>query len=285
MDESLYTSFKTAAPLQGLINKENNCFINASLQALLSAKAFHTLLQTPSEKEEPLQKSLLDLSQKKQSDTAHSQILDILYSTVPDLKAKRGLQHDARPVIDEILDRLKYKQLFQVTYQGINQYKHLVSAKQNALYVLQIPLEGKRPSLQTLIKNAFARKFTSDENNKWKATSDGKEIALSNYSVTHSLTAPLADMLVVQLERGYWDQSNGITKPANISVQYKDPIVIESSSYTLRACINYHPAIRHYTADVLRDGKWYHCDDTNVQPIPGPQCNQAYIYVLEKTVF
>lgn len=268
--------------IRGLTNKENNCFINASLQALLRVKAFQKRVETPLEKSEPLQQMLQDLLTHKQPELAHSQILDFLYNNVADLKQKRGAIHDATPVIEEILDRLKYKQSYQVTYQGLNDKRHLHSIKQTPIYVLSIPIIGTRPQMQSLLKQAFTKKFVHDEKNPWKAGPEGQEISLGEYSITHSLVEPLADLLVIQLERGYWSRVNGEIHASLIPVGFKDPIVIGSGNYVLRACINYHSEIKHYTADVLHNGNWYRCDDTAIMRIQQPSTQLSYLYILEK---
>jgi len=279
-------------PFQGFPNKNNTCFINAGLQALLCLPKFQEMLKRPLPKEEKYEKlqvlhkglnELMALRETQNELTAPlGLVLQELFTHVPDIKGQLGVFHDVTPVLEALLETINYPLQWDETYRGMDKYQHLSSTTRRPLYVLPVPMKANEP-LQTLINEALSVEEVHDQENKWKATTiDAEEIALADYTSHHTLVEPLPDFIIIQLKRWKWEKevSDFIKDTASIQI---DPIVkIGASNFSLKACIHQNHLLFHYHAETKVKEKWYRCDDTAIGEIEQPDPANAYIFVLEK---
>lgn len=268
------------APVTGLPNRGNTCFVNAALQALFAQNHFQQLLQKEvAPKHLPLQKALRNLTERKELHVSLEQLLTILYNTIPDLKNQRNRLHDVAPVLEELLEAMQYPLQSEITYQGLEEYGHLYSTKKSPMPLLRVSLQSRSVDLQMLVDNEFSQEEIRDEKNPWKATDEhGNEIVVTKYRAITKLADPLPEMLVVQLKRFMWD---GALQPDLTTVPFEHPLKIGSARYKLSGCIQFNPVLQHYSAEVLKNNDWYLCDDTHVEKIAKPSPEKAYILFLQ----
>jgi hypothetical protein len=216
---------------------------------------------------------------------AYDKVVTKLFELVPDIKDQPGIFHDVTPVLEVILEKLNYSLQWDETYSAIGETELLVQrqTKRHPLFVLPVPMQ-QGMLLQTLIEQALATEEVHDENNRWNEalTHDGEKYPLADYCTKHTLVEPLPDMLVIQLKRWKWDELAMDLVKDSAEIVCANPINIGSSSYTLKACIQQNHIFMHYHAEVLIQGQWYRCDDTDIAPIAEPESSKAYIFVLEK---
>jgi ubiquitin C-terminal hydrolase len=118
----------------------------------------------------------------------------------------------------------------------------------------------------------------------------GGEQPVATYNITRSLVAPGPNLLVIQFRRRVYESSSGtyaynareIECPSDHRLDMTRAFGGQQAQYRLVACVNYHPSSVHYTADILRDGQWHHCNDSIVTRIAAPAAREATFLVLEK---
>lgn len=275
-------------PFKGFINQNNTCFINAGLQALFCTRMSKALLD-PQFPEESLPATIKQLKGIHESDfdnkPFYSKLLKQLFSEVPDIKNGLGKFHDVVPVLEHILDKLKYPLKWDETYSALGDMQELIKSRtlRHPLFVLPIPMKAGA-TLQALVEEALSVEEVHDENNRW---SDAMTIheqvhPLSDYCTKHTLIEPLPDMLFLQLKRWKWDELAFDMVKDTAAIDKLESVKIGNDNYALKAVIHQNHELLHYHAEVLTNGKWYRCDDMSIEPIDKPDTANGYVFVIEK---
>jgi len=281
---------KSKLPIKGFLNKNNTCFINAALQALFCTRMSKELFNKTFPEgglEHTLQRLKTLYTTDFDLDDTYEKLIKHLFETVPDIKNGLGKFHDVVPVLEEILDKLKYPLQWDETYSALGDVQLLIQSKtkRHPLFVLPIPMRTGA-NLQELIDQAQALEEIHDENNRWNeaTTVQGQVQPLSDYSTKHTFIEPLPDMLFVQLKRWKWDELAFDMVKDTAEIVSNGPITIGATQYTLKAVIHQNHELFHYHAEVNIDGKWYRCDDKAIEPIAKPDPANGYVFVLEKGI-
>lgn len=94
-------------------------------------------------------------------------------------------------------------------------------------------------------------------------------------------------VLVLQYEREVFLESKKVYITCPVESQpmlnMKKALGATSDIYYRRiACVNREAQKIHYTADVLKNSQWFHCNDKEVSKISEPAAESASLLVFEK---
>lgn len=277
----------------GLHNVGNTCYMNAALQALLTSPKFRSALSL-TQNAPALIRALQAVAQVKdnpleyhQLDVVLRQFHDVLISdrTDPDLFGDPGRMKDSAAVFEAILSAIKYPlRLRTIRSASAN---IIPSSVEDPHGVIHLPLVPNL-NLQQIVHKEFSQKEQHDLQNPWRVNlTTGGQQTLVTFNITYQLLAPPPELLVFQYPRKDFRNAqvayNGlsIAVPANGLLDMQQAFG-QNAHYKLIACVNYHETSVHYTADVLKNDEWYHCNDSSVSKIYRPYAETAALLVYER---
>lgn len=291
-------------PMKGIKNIGNSCYINSTMQALLSNPAFKDLIMQPvwpgvedlegSNKyadakrlQSAVQTFVSNLEASRNPNdmvSAASSLREAIYDMGIFRKESKGRQQDAAQLVELILSMVG----FVNPYETIREAGPDTGRSSEVLGVLPVPIklrpDRKPVQMQSLIDSLFT---TTNVFDNWKTYSQYKE------TVRLGSTPP--DQVVLQLKRFRGDAysrnkiDDDIMLPRDhildLSKGFRDAGP-ESARYKVTGAIHHGGDIGggHYRAFTLKNGLWYEASDSVTAPAKNIEKELAgsYILILEK---
>ncbi len=287
-EQSLETKEVTNGP-SGLVNIENSCYINATLQAIFYLQPIQT--QIENQQGNRVVKSLSEVLANRDRKALQAFRSALFKEHV--LKGNSYGQHDAHELLIQLFDSMKwlpFKTYTFVSYKIKGEQKSHQSQK-TPTHHLSIGL-SENQSLQEAISGYFDIEEIDDPNNYLDLVINNKSHRLRKYSKAERIVE-LPELLVIHLKRfnnSLRKITHSVPFPEDETITIKqrpnDPI----TTYKIVSIINHHgPSIHvgHYTADIkdltTEAEPWIHCNDSNItyaKPIKSE--TDAYIVFLQR---
>lgn len=288
----------TIVNVKGFRNLGNTCYLNSSLQALLSSNVMNTAIMIYLQKnQETLQgfspmlieycRLILDLLKKDNTIYNPNQFKHILDKENTWFKGHS--QHDSNELLlylineftDDSKDKGISKLIKRLCFGKFKQYvccdecRNVVEGYFNFLDVaLPIPdtKDIKNPDLEDCFKK-FANYETLDDSNMWDCPTCKKKVVAYKKMEIHEV--PEVAIFTLNRFRG--------TSKINTPIKVYPYIELEGKKLKLIATVNHYGNVQggHYVAHVARNDKWFKVNDESVSVVNGESIlNDPSVYMV-----
>jgi len=213
---------------------------------------------------------------------------------------QRFRQQDSDEFMTAVLEKLNYPLLDIVERKAYTDVEAGGYVREESSQLTSLKLTIKDPeghmvsnTFQGLIDHHFSSTPQSDKlslndgpnmTHTWDETTRLKKIP-------ESLNISLKRFVIVNPVNGLTAKIQGqITLPAGNIVDLRDAFTEgvvpdgESTKYQIVSVIQHMGGTSggHYTANIYKNGQWYHCDDSDVGPTAGNVGRDGYVFVLKR---
>lgn len=190
---------------------------------------------------------------------------------------------DAALLLKTALEVLGYPLSIQTTFKSNVKGVELKKTEVANTRLLTLPISAEIDSLQSQIEHYFQFVKSADKRPLPFTTVDGVRVFVSEYEVCPQVQQPPQELLI-QIDRLRKNSTPlAISKEGvlNLACAFGSthPIL-----YRIEGYVNFNEEICLYTAAVLRNGEWIHCDRDEVtsQPIWMADMGSAYLFSLKR---
>jgi len=279
----------------GIINLGNSCYMNSILQILSASPEITQLLLDKRPKNPEIQNIVDSLRvfllahQSKDSKAirlAAFNFRDALNAA--DFLQNIGVQHDAQEILERILGELGYPNLKIVAEKKfeIDGVKKTRDDSDESNF-LQLAIENENGvisnTLQGLIDDFFVEKAIV--NNPIRVIDNALGVVeVPNWQVKARLDeAP--EVVLIQLMR-FEGHTKGHTSKIDqqITIQPGEIVDLSNAKYRVEGVVQQRGDLNsgHYTANVVRGGVKYHCDDNSVTQSDTDFAQNGYLLLLKR---
>lgn len=278
---------------QGIKRLGQNCWINATLQLLMSSKTFQEWIEQQADEKSnlyPLHRFFKIYTQQIKGELDSQKIREMITAQQSDISCDKNTQQDANTALSHILSFYPEEKKGQL--QKISTYKPDKTTTINERSALLSVAITDSASLQEMLESHFSE--TPHDQHITEKDSNGTETKYQAVRVeTSYVTAP--PELWIQIKR-FKNKDKKVSKDER-EIDIPDKITVplangSKASYKLTGHINHKGDLDsgHYKAYIQAEDKLYCCNDEQVDITPDAEReaarSQAYLlhYELEKSI-